>query len=246
MSRTGAGWRVVIALLALCVAVHAHLLLAMPHSSSSSALKSLSSMTGLRGMQEWPCTTRKPLPKNHTFAPLGSHHSDVCEISPGLAYVLGRWTQAARLAVRRASDTIFKQHLPPLKAHVEWFEQTQARAVLLVRDVAAAAHASCEVQVHEHRRLSPEQLAVHTAAQLHSLAAWRAGWREAASRLGPDRFLTVEFEQMAAHGRAEAFDRVLRFWGLQRKAAFRDARARLLNRSSHVCAAALRRALHDF
>ena len=65
----------------------AHMLVAMPHSSSESALHALGSMSGLRRHQYWPCVDNSTRDRAHfllneTFLPVASDHSDACNISP--------------------------------------------------------------------------------------------------------------------------------------------------------------------
>ena len=216
-------------------ATSSHLVIAVPHSSSTSTGSSLATMAGLHSYQDLVVCNHagRPFAENDTYGALGRYHHDVCSLP---AATLQRW------ALHR--EIIFKQHLVPASKHVEFLERTCVPIVVLLRRPTMAARAACErIALDRQKADSPRHRPVrHGEVQpmfhryCDDLVAWTDGWmRIALDR--PAQFLLVSYEQLQGpEGRAAVLARVLAFLGLEVKRPFVDFKRYLVNRTSHYCA----------
>lgn len=230
------------------------LLIAMPRSSSTSALRSLGTVSGHPNRQEYPCWMR---PAKHRFNEssmyyhLSLFHHDICQMS---SIELRRWM---------TPSTIFKQHLVPTPHNVELVTHhlhssrgQRRRALVLLRDPVSSMRAACERVVMEKTGCATRSLnraqrgacvaaAVRNVTSLATLAALRdfaSSWRRAALSHN-DSILVLTYEQLALHGRERTLLAALDWLGLPRNRSFEDSRLRTVNRSSALCGARVRAAL---
>ena len=213
-----------------------HLVIALPHSSSTSTGSSLATMASLHSYQDLVVCNRagQPFAENETFGALGRYHHDVCSLPSA---TLHRW------ALHR--DIIFKQHLVPMAHHLESLERACARVVVLLRRPVMAARAACEraaldrqkADYPRHRPVRHGEVFSMFHHYCDDLVAWTDGWRRIALER-PAQFLLVTYEQLQGlEGRAAGLARILAFLGLEPKRPFVNFKRYLVNRTSQYCAA---------
>jgi hypothetical protein len=126
------------------VALAAHLLLALPQSSSTSTAEQLAHMGNFTQEQAFTCYTRRRYASGSIFAPL-NRHSDVCDQD-------SRFLQGTVWQPR----LMRKQHWPPTANNVQGVlaglrDTTRFSdglgVVILTRDPQASLHARCEREV---------------------------------------------------------------------------------------------------
>ena len=124
----------------LPAAAPAYLLIAQPHSSSTSALVEARRMAQLSGKQErgWG-TCARPARWARWFA-LSVAHLDVCFYGAD-GKIVTRWATSR--------TTLYKQHLVPAAEHAATLTRAGARAVVLLRDAWSSAHAYCQRERRE-------------------------------------------------------------------------------------------------
>lgn len=157
----------------------AHLIIAMPQSSSTSFMEELGTITRLPFRQTIDCDRRNISLWNASFS--GIHmHSDTCTQPKD---VLNAWVTSG--------DSINKQHIVPDPSNMHAVRQLcecGARIVLLTRSVNSSVHAACERDVIEKNR-------VDLLEKYHAIRRWYDGWL-AFSQTVDSCLLHVRFEEL--------------------------------------------------
>ena len=220
--------------LALHTAVPSYLLIALPQSSSTSAMEEIGAMAHLPSAQQYPCMAEHcyvhgcyPEGEGHAFAPLAypapGFHSDVCDLP---SERILEWVKSLK---------IFKQHLPPTPHNVA-LVQTHATSsfpvVILTRDPYDSAHSQCERWLTESN--SREHWNGNTFSNhVRALEEWDAGWRSFAA-CHSSLALVITYEEMQLD-RTAVLQRVLSYWQLPQWSAHAETHARYVHHADAAC-----------
>ena len=195
------------------------LLLALPQSSSTSAMLQLGDMSGLRALQSFPCwgwdAARRGYARDSTWFPM-LDHGDVCELNSS---IVSMWV--------RSDAVIFKQHMTPSAHNVQLLlhaaYSSGRKLVVLNRNPYDAMHGLCERELKQHTlRASDHTLPrpavagarVHLREVQETFAAWVAGW-EAVADAHKGLFHMLRFEDTVfATGRERVLKGALEHWGI--------------------------------
>lgn len=210
----------------LCIRpVHGYLLVAMPQSSSTSAMESLGAMGCLRAMSSQSskraCRSNGTLQTDPIWKVLADEHSHICQ------------QPAALLRLYSSSNsTVYKDHVLPTQQSISALLAARMPVVVLLRKPVASLHGWCERRLREGWQLS--MVTERAAARFAALVAYDRAWRQAIkSHAG--RFSLVEYERMQSQGRGATIGAMLAAWKVPACRSFSDSTVRLVNASTTEC-----------
>ena len=218
----------------------AKLLIALPHSSSTSARITMARMANVSSHQDYPCFPNgggvpqtNIFTEKSTYFTLSRVHHDLCQLR---SVELKRWLY---------SNIVYKQHLAPTPENVRLLIRLlgSSRVVVLLREPMESLRAACERVVMHSRWCRamgrpPCDSLIRNAtdvSMLHALRDFEHRWRLVA-KVHNSSFLLLTYEQLVREGREPSFARALEWWRLPRSSAvFEDVHALYVNRSSMLC-----------
>lgn len=197
------------------VLTHGYLLIAMPQSSSTSLMSTLSESFNVAATQRMFCRYVGNAKRSFGFEGL-SEHSDTCALTER---TLHEFTSNTR---------IYKQHIVPNKHNLDLIRSNlnRSRIVLLFRNVRDSLHARCERALHEKQPKTKEWL----VRRYDSLHRWNDTWYS----VEHPNIMKVSFDDLSRNLSTVVHD-VARFWNVPIARSPDRKRARLVNTTHEAC-----------